>query len=312
MADGMEDSEPTFTKIAENIRGAEGPVFDADGQFYMVAPEVEKDGKFAGQVLKVDLSTGKLDILCEPSLDGEGGVPAGCQCDKNNDIWIADMRLGIIKVNKDGQFQQVCKTDKDNNPMQGCNDCSFDYSGNLWVTAPAGEIAPSPYRRSMEEPFGSVYCMTKDGEVIKVDTGIRFPNGIAVKHSEDGRPSLLIVAETPTKSLWGYNILGPGKVSEKFLWGKLPGNLEGGPDGMDFDVEGNLLVAHWGSSHIEVFSPEGGSPKIRIKCPFANPSNVHFQQKSNTVYVTEHEFHGLWKFEWKNKGMPQYCDIMTF
>jgi len=60
-------------------------------------------------------------------------------------------------------------------------------------------------------------------EVVKIDTGIRFPNGIAVKHSADGRPSLLIVAETPTKSLWGYNIDGPGKVSGKRLWGKLPG-----------------------------------------------------------------------------------------
>ena len=34
--------------------------------------------------------------------------------------------------------------------MQGCNDCSFDYDGNLWVTAPAGDIAPKPYRRSSE------------------------------------------------------------------------------------------------------------------------------------------------------------------
>lgn len=47
-------------------------------------------------------------------------------------------------------FFQFCKVDKDGNTMQGCNDCSFDYDGNLWVTAPAGEIAPKPYRRSFE------------------------------------------------------------------------------------------------------------------------------------------------------------------
>jgi hypothetical protein len=35
-------------------------------------------------------------------------------------------------------FFQFCKVDKDGNTMQGCNDCSFDYDGNLWVTAPAG------------------------------------------------------------------------------------------------------------------------------------------------------------------------------
>lgn len=34
--------------------------------------------------------------------------------------------------------------------MQGCNDCTFDYDGNLWITAPAGKIAPHPYERSME------------------------------------------------------------------------------------------------------------------------------------------------------------------
>ena len=37
--------------------------------------------------------------------------------------------------------------------MQGCNDCSLDYSGNLWVTAPAGNIAPDPYLRSFEVNF---------------------------------------------------------------------------------------------------------------------------------------------------------------
>ena len=34
--------------------------------------------------------------------------------------------------------------------MQGCNDCAFDYEGNLWITAPAGDIAPAEYTRSMQ------------------------------------------------------------------------------------------------------------------------------------------------------------------
>ena len=34
--------------------------------------------------------------------------------------------------------------------MQGCNDCIFDYNGDLWVTAPAGNIAPDPYKRSFD------------------------------------------------------------------------------------------------------------------------------------------------------------------
>jgi sugar lactone lactonase YvrE len=70
-----------------------------------------------------------------------------------------------------------------------------------------------------------VYCYTKEKQMVMVDTGLRFPNGIAVLHTPDGRPNKLIVAETPTKSLWAYEIQGPGKVGQRTLWGKLPGIL---------------------------------------------------------------------------------------
>ena len=78
---------------------------------------------------------------------------------------------------------------------------------------------------------------------------------------------------------------------------------------MDFDSAGNLLVAHHGSEHIEVFGPEGGTPFCRIKCPFKTPSNVHFRPNTKEVYVTEHDTHGLWMFEWTQTGAKQYCDL---
>ena len=56
-----------------------------------------------------------------------------------------------------------------------------------------------------------------------VDTGIHFPNGIAVMHTSDGRPQTLIVAETPKKMLWAYDIKGPGEIGPRREWGKLPG-----------------------------------------------------------------------------------------
>lgn len=45
--------------------------------------------------------------MCEPKIDNYGGIPAGCQCDKNNVIWIADMRLGVFTMDQSGQFKQV-------------------------------------------------------------------------------------------------------------------------------------------------------------------------------------------------------------
>lgn len=48
---------------------------------------------------------------------------------------------------------QVCQEDDAGQTMQGCNDCTFDYDGNLWISAPAGKIAPHPYERSMEVDY---------------------------------------------------------------------------------------------------------------------------------------------------------------
>lgn len=81
----------------------------------------------------------------------------------------------------------------------------------------------------------------------------------------------------------------------------------GGPDGMDFDEKGRLLVAHHGGSHLEVFTAQGKLER-RIKCPFKTPSNLHFKPNSNLCYVTEHDFDGVWMFEWEAKGMPMYCE----
>ncbi|CAC5377576.1 Diisopropyl-fluorophosphatase [Mytilus coruscus] len=310
--------EPQFFKIAEGFPGAEGPVFDKCGNFYMVAPEVKNNGNFAGQVVKIDLDTCKSTVICEPNIDGFGGIPAGCQCDKNNTIWIADMRLGILTMNQSGQFNQV--------NMIWIADMrlgilTMDQSGQsnqvnmIWLADMRICILPMNQSGQFnQEAFGSVYCVTNQNEVIKVDTGYLFSNGIAVQHSSDGKPQMLIVAETRTRSLWVYDILGPGVVGKRTLWGKLPEcpSVDGvttGPDGMDFDEAGNLIVAHIRSGYLEVFGPSGGRPHTRIKCPFLKPSNVHFLPGGSTVYVTEHEFNGLWKFQWLRKGQPQYCEL---
>ena len=61
--------------------------------------------------------------------------------------------------------------------------------------------------------------------MILTDMGYWFPNGIAVKHSDEGKPQLLIVAETPKKILWAFDIVAPGIVENKRLWANIPGVL---------------------------------------------------------------------------------------
>ena len=59
----------------------------------------------------------------------------------------------VLSLNTHGctsHISQICKRDYGFQAMQGCNDCVFDCHGNLWITAPAGSIAPAAYKRSME------------------------------------------------------------------------------------------------------------------------------------------------------------------
>ena len=58
--------ETKFDRICSDLLGAEGPVFDKEDNFYMVAPEVMKNDSYAGQVLKVNLENGKvcIDTIC--------------------------------------------------------------------------------------------------------------------------------------------------------------------------------------------------------------------------------------------------------
>lgn len=56
-----------------------------------------------------------------------------------------------------------------------------------------------------------------------MDTGFWFPNGIAFQQTEVGHRNVLIVAETPKKVLWAFDIIGPGKVENKRIWANIPG-----------------------------------------------------------------------------------------
>lgn len=268
------------TCIAKDIPGAEGPCFNLDGEFVMVAPN-------NGTLVKVT-DDGKVSVFADTK-----GIPAGLQCDRNNDLWCADMKLGVVRITPDGVVHDEV-VEFEGKPMRGCNDCAFDSKGNLYVTAPAGS--------GEGKPEGEIYCRRADGSVIRMDHGFQFCNGIGVS-PDDGT---LIVAETITKTLWAYDIVSPGVLKNKRVWAKHeePGH---GPDGMDFDADGNLVVAYWGGGTLDVFLPDG-SPKQRIRLPFQKPSNVHFGGPENrTIYITEHDTNGLWKLEYDIPGQPQYC-----
>lgn len=269
-----------FSRIAGDIPGCEGPLVTKDGRIFVVEPR-------NGLVLEIG-ADGARSVFADT-----GGVPAGLQLHSDGSIWVADMKLGILRVSPDGSVVPVVTT-FDGAPIRGCNDCSFDSQGNLYFTAPAGSSA--------DRPEGEVFCRLADGGVLRLGEGYAFCNGLAV--SADDR--LLIVAETFTKRLHGYRLSGPGAVAEKFLFATLPGDHRGGPDGIDFDARGRLIATNLGAGHLEVLLPDG-TLEQRVALPFAHPSNVHFAgDGSRTLLITEHTNHALWRTEWECAGQRQF------
>lgn len=146
----------------------------------MVAPEIEDaDGKAAGTIVLVDLASGASSLHAAPAVDGHGGIPAGCQADRAGNLLVADMRLGLLRVEAAGKVEQLATVDADGAVMQGCNDLAFDSAGNLYVTAPAGPIAPQPYTRSTAEAFGSLYFLAAGSRIPKKVCGQKKVTGLS-------------------------------------------------------------------------------------------------------------------------------------
>lgn len=282
MADVAVFTPRSFEKIASDIPGSEGPLVTRDGRIFIVEPR-------SGSILEIDAKDGSKSLLADT-----GGIPAGLQLHADGSIWVADMKLGILRVTiEDGRIEPIV-TSFEGQPIRGCNDCSFDSQGNLYFTAPAGSNA--------DVACGEFFCRLSDGTVHRLDEGFKFCNGLAV--SADDR--LVIVAETFTKQLHGYRLTAPGQVGEKFLFGTLPGDHKGGPDGIDFDVDGHLIATNWGAGHLEIFSSDGVLIQ-RAALPFDGPSNLHFTGPgSTTLLITEHTNNALWRCEWPTSGQIQY------
>lgn len=270
----------SFIQVASGIKGSEGPLVTRDGRVFLVEPE-------ASTILEIGPG-GEKTVLATT-----GGIPAGLQLHRDGSIYVADMKLGILRVDRSGAVYGVV-TEHNGRPMRGCNDCSFDSAGNLYFTAPGGS--------SKDAATGEVFCLLAGGQLLRIDGGYAFSNGIAVS-ADDG---LLIVAETFTKRLFGYRLDGAGRVAGKFLFAMLPGEHFGGPDGIEFDAEGNLIATNWGGGHLEVFSPDGALLR-RVAMPFEKPSNLHFEGPgSRTLLITEHSTSGLWRTGWPCGGQMQF------
>jgi gluconolactonase len=228
------------------------------------------------------------------STDRIQGIPAALAFGPDGCLYVTDEgRRAVVRVSAEGELTDFI-SEFEGQPINGANDLSFDPQGNLFFTDPWGS---SPDNR-IGQVFGYAWAT---GELSLIDQGMAFPNGIVVR---DGH---LYVAETYANTIWVYTVDGDGIASGRTEFCRMPdvpdspvmwqGKPISGPDGMAFDVDGNLYVAHVGSGFVYVYDPQGTEIEA-IPSGGRKPTNVCFGGTDlHQLYVTVDDPATLIRFE---------------
>jgi gluconolactonase len=249
-------SDRTGTVVIDRLRFTEGPAFDESGSLYF--SEIPR-----GRIYRVD-PDGRAQTFVE------GGAPNGLAFHPRGEIYYCDGDSGVVGVADERGHTRVFVPAPGQRHFDRPNDCAFDDEGNLYFTDPG--------HSSMGSPTGVVYRASPHGEVMPIITGMVSPNGVALAAD----CSALFIAETLTRRIHRFALSRDGTIEERRVYCQLPDDGLG-PDGIDFDADGNLYVAHYGAGRVEVVAPDGGLLDPLIT-PGERASNVEFLE--NQLYVT--------------------------
>ena len=233
----------------------EGGAFDNQGNLWFVGigsgwiSYLQPDGKLVPVV------------NCNPPEDiGQTCEPQGTRW-KDGKLYLTTRHRGILTYDpKTKELKTLVYTWR-NQLFKGPNDLDFDAEGNLFFTDPWGTgVGPS-----LSDRTGAVYQYSKDGILRKVIDDLSFPNGIAVP-PDDGRlavgdctASRMVYAIFATGPTLGNPGAKPDPLHLTFQTVRAATYLPGAgcPDGLHYDVKGNLWIAAGGLGGVLQVDPRG-------------------------------------------------------
>jgi len=288
------------------LSAPEGPVALPDGTWLIVEGGAER-----GCVTHIS-TDGKTKRVVKKT-----GRPNGLAVDSQGAIWVAESKHpSLVRLTMEGKADVVA-TGCEGEPFLFPNDLCFGPDGFLYLTdsgvfidefAPNNKIRPDYMSVHYD---GRVYRVdVATGTVKKLDTGIKFTNGIAF-----GPDNRLYANETLTGNIYRYEIDSGGVSGPRTLFGNVirPDAPSGwkGPDGMAFSSDGRLYVAVFGQKDVTVLGKDGAVVE-RLPTSGKLPTNLAFALPDRRkIYVTEYEHGQMEIFDVPTDGLPLWTGKKT-
>ena len=220
---------------------------------------------------------GRRDAIyrLDPSSGTRAGWPTPSKVNAlglRRDGLIVAMKSGITLLDtQSGAFTPVVDPEPER-PDTRMNDGKVDRAGRFWFSTMHDDAA---------EPIGSLYRLSPDYTLTRIDDGFTIPNGFA--WSPDNRS--MYVSETKLGTIYVYAFdLDSGAVRDRRPF--VESVPKGAPDGATTDAQGCLWSACVGGFALARYAPDGSVDRI-VALPVQRPTSVIFGDEDlKTLYIT--------------------------
>ncbi len=265
------DSANQWQLVADGFLFPEGPAWSADGSLYI--------SNCTGNHLS-RIRSGKVDTLCS-SRDPLYSKSNGLVCTPQGDLLACEFGFGrILKISPRGKIRVL---------IDGYQGQAFHRPNDLRLLNNGDFYFSDPKSYGADQPDGRLFFYSASADSIRlVQDSLCFPNGLALS-PQDGK---LYCSESARHRILRFERRPDGSLHFDRVFIELPG---ADPDGLEFDIRGNLYVAHFGSGTVFIISPAG---KIlqKIAAPGKKPSNLEFGGRDRkTLYLTEDETNSVYR-----------------
>lgn len=180
------------------------------------------------------------------------------------DLVLLGLQQGVAIANSENLFlQEWIQQPFEDTPGMRLNDAKSDATGAIWC----GSLNNDDESQSV----GCLYRLGPDSQWQVMDTGYTVANGPAI----DASQKVLLHTDSGRRTIYRFDVnVAQGKLSNKRIW-KVFTDSDGYPDGMCFDAEGAVWVAHWGGACVSRFAMDG-QLLARVEIPTSHITNVCF------------------------------------